>query len=74
MVRRMRGSVGARRCARRGRVGGFAEWVWVYSLSALEVVLRSLGVCQGVRGTRAAGRGPDRKGKARAGKERTCLG
>ena len=30
MVRRMRGSVGGRRrCARRGRVGGFWEWIWV---------------------------------------------
>ena len=29
MVRRMRGSVGGRRCARRGRVGGFSEWIWV---------------------------------------------
>ena len=29
MVRRMRGSVGGRRCARRGWVGGFSEWIWV---------------------------------------------
>ena len=29
MVRRMCGSFGGRRCARRGRVGGFSEWIWV---------------------------------------------